>query len=280
MTSQPLFLFLVLALVGAGTTPVDPVEPVIDPIKEGYAAYQEGRLDDALAWYRQALKDHPDDASLDYDLACLLAQRGQLAEARERFARLSASGHAASVDALGQVEEIFDHLPQAEASYRAWLTRNGDQPKVLWRLCRVLLRENKIAEARETLSRLVALDPTDAEARYHLGELELREGKPELAIHEFRQAVNYHPEYTAAWNGLTAAYVRVGALDEAESALHRARAQDPKNIHSRSNAALLAAMRGDTDRARQIWQALLNEYPDFTLAAENLMRLEQAGGQL
>jgi Flp pilus assembly protein TadD len=107
------------------------------------------------------------------------------------------------------------------------------------------------------------------------GELDLRAGQPELAIHEFLQAVRSNPMNIQAWNGLAVAYVRVGSLDDAQRAIEKAEALDPNSPYTRTNRGLLAASQHQWDEARRVWEGVLAQKPDFGPAAENLQQLNR-----
>ncbi len=244
-------------------------------LAQGYQAYQKGELTQALQWYRQAAAINPYDFSVQQDLGCLLAQTGDLEGAHQVLKRVTEQRPSASVyDALGQVQEQLGNLEGARVSFTSSVQLEPENAKTLWRLARVLLRLEHTAEAKKILTRVLTLDPTDAAAHYHMGELDLRAEQPELAIHEFRQVVETHPEHVLAWNGLAIAYLRIGSIEDAEKALGRAQALDAQNIHTRANTGVLAAARNRGNEARAIWEQILKEKPDFALATENLRRLE------
>lgn len=264
----PLLLAASMASLSAG----EPADE--EALAQGWAAYQAGRLEDAAALYQKALDRNPTDRSIQYDLGCLLAQTGKLPQAKMLLSALADQAPNAEVyAALGQVHEQLDDGESAQASLENALQLEPENAKTLWRLSRVLLRMDKPAQAELLLQRLLAIEPTHVEARYHLGELDLRDGQPELAIHEFRQALRQDAAHVMAWNGLAVAYIRVGALDEAQRALDRAALLDPRNLHTRTNAGVLAAARRQWNQARQAWQDVLAQQPDFSPAAENLRTL-------
>jgi len=117
------FLIAVAGIMtGAGDGPSKPhVETAAEAVARGQAAYDAGRLDDALAAFETAIQLAPQRAVPWYDAAATLFQLGRYAEARQRY--VEAREHADSflrtkIDyALGNTALVLGDIPGAIASY-------------------------------------------------------------------------------------------------------------------------------------------------------------------
>jgi glucose-1-phosphate thymidylyltransferase len=94
---------------------------------------------------------------------------------------------------------------------------------------RTLYRQNRFAEAEESLKRAVEYEPLSARSHAFLATTYRRLGQYEAAVREYRKAIELDPRYPFAYNGLafTIAEARSGApgdwdLEEARQQVNRA----------------------------------------------------------
>ena len=245
-------------------------------LASGWRAYQAGDLASALTAYQEAANASPDDASLWYDLGCLYALRHDVSLSRSAFQRalLLNPRLAAAHDALGQLYEQEGHLACAHAFYVSADAIEPGNVKFLRHLSRALLRLNQLEAARQSLQQLLNVKPSDLEARYELGVLELRANAPDLAIHEFHYMIERVPDHVLAWNGLALAYARIDEFGKASDALDHALALQPKNANTQTNLGVVWAYQARWGDARHAWERALELEPGFAPAAKNLNALD------
>jgi Flp pilus assembly protein TadD len=244
-------------------------------IETGWRAYQKKNLPGALHAYQEALNRSPRDASLWFDVGCLLALSHDAENAREAFRQaLSLDPSLPDLhDALGQLDEQDGLLSEARISYTRAADLDASNTRFLRRLVRICLRLDDPTAARDALVRLLRFAPGDVDARYQLGVLELRAGLLDLALHEFQQVVDRAPDHVMAWNGIGLAYARLGAFDDASEALDHARTLQPDHPATQTNLGLLAASQRHWDEARAAWQHAMQLQPEYPPASRNLEAL-------
>jgi tetratricopeptide (TPR) repeat protein len=130
----------------------------------------EGRIDDAIASYRNVLRKAPDHIAAGNKLGFALMQAGRLDEA-----------HAALRRALD--------VDSNDAT-----THNN--------LGLVLMQFGRAADAIVSFKRAVELQPAYAEAHYNLAHTYSSLGQPSAAVAEFRDALRLRPEWPAALGAL------------------------------------------------------------------------------
>ena len=123
-----------------------------DAFQRGLTALKENRMEDALAEFTAAEREHPENARIRNFRGILLVQTGK------------------NADAAAEYQEAIRIDPQMEDAYRnlgflRWTERN-------------------LSQAREALGRAVELSPDDSFAHYYLGRVELDAQQFERAFHE------------------------------------------------------------------------------------------------
>lgn len=151
-------------------------------LKPDYAAAHQGlgaalqclgRMDEAIAAYRTAIRLDPAVAETHYLLANALKDLGQMTEAIDHYRQAVAikpdflealSNMGAALMVQGQTEETISCLNRA-------LKLNPAAPQVLCNLASVLEREGRFNEARERLERALYYAPNFVDAMARLAEL-------------------------------------------------------------------------------------------------------------
>jgi tetratricopeptide (TPR) repeat protein len=140
--------------------------------------------------------------------------------------------------ALAVEAEARGDVPAAVAIYERLMTRWAKNPDVLFNYSNCLIKQRRWREATSTLSMLVQLRPSDAEAHSLLGEAMMQTDEFELAKEELETAVHLAP------NDARTQY-RLGNLlarndqQRARLALNRALTLDPKLAIAKHRLATL-----------------------------------------
>jgi tetratricopeptide (TPR) repeat protein/thiol-disulfide isomerase/thioredoxin len=167
--------------------------------------------------------------------------------------------------------EYFD---QAEASFQSALRDDPESAEALYGLGSVYLKQEKIAEARETFERAVKLTASYPEtlpnAWNNLGLLKTREGKTAEAIPYFQEALKLSPDHLVALENLGNAYRAQKRWDEARKKLEHAVAVDPEDPEANYSLGMVFAQLDDTRRAEEYLQRALKLRPDYPEALNNL----------
>jgi len=154
-----------------------------------------GRLDEAIAHYRDAVRFSTNYTDARINLASSLARSGRLDEAASHYAEalrispddlLAQRGMGSVLAQQGQDQEAAAHLRRAAAADpRDVPTRNN--------LAAVLLRQGRVDEAETHLVEVLRLDPKNATAHANLGALLASRGRAAEAIAHFSEALRLNP---------------------------------------------------------------------------------------
>ena len=166
------------------------IDAAAQSLNLGTELLAEGKIDSAVAQYKEALRLNADDEVAHYNLALALAKLG------DRHA--------------------------AEEQYREALRIYPDYAEAHNNLGNLLAAEGKLEEAMTNLEAAVRLAPSDATAHNNLGNALARQRRLAEAVHCFREAIRLKPDYVEAHYNLGAAHLLQGDPDEAIAELEAA----------------------------------------------------------
>jgi Flp pilus assembly protein TadD len=143
----------------------------------------QGKLDEAISHFSEALRLDPESDKVHYNLGSALRKKGKIGEAITHYQ-----------EAL----RINPHHLEA---------RNN--------LGNALVDKGEFEEAVDHFSAALRLDPNSKEVHYNLGNLYKTRRKFDEAIEQYEKALVIQPEYFDAMNNLALVYVKKGEYDKA-----------------------------------------------------------------
>ena len=175
---------------------------VADPLlKLGTVLRTQGKFDEAIEAFRQAVRASPGIALNHVYLGALLHERGRLEE--------------------------------AAAAYREAIRLKPDYAEALSNLGTALCDLGRPDEAVRLQREAIRLKPGLATAHGNLGAALYDLGRLEEAVAAYRQAIRLAPDLDFAHGNLGTALVALGQAAEARAALQRAVALAPRNVKHR-----------------------------------------------
>ena len=181
-----------------------------DAFQRGLQALKENRLEDALAEFTAAEREHPENARIRNFRGILLVQTGKNEEAAAEYL------------------EAIRLDPRLEDAYR-------NLGFLQW-------TEHQLGKAREALQRAIELLPDDSFAHYYLGRVELDAAQYEPAFHELeisRQPLPADPGFLIQ---SATGYIALGRLEDARKSLEQAMGLRMSDVQSISLASLLLSI--------------------------------------
>lgn len=207
------------------------------PLEDAVALHRAGRREDAERLYRVVLAAQPGQGTAHHNLAILLAERGETANALPHFqaavqaepsqgqywisyvkALILAGRRQDAAAVLEQGRGLGLQGPVVDALLAE--TRKA-VPGDDWGLAQGLAKEGHFADAIAALRRLIAAEPRKADAHLMLGDLLAETGEVEPAIAAYRQAVTLEPRLADAWYHLGTVLSENGRIAEGFAAYMR-----------------------------------------------------------
>jgi Flp pilus assembly protein TadD len=185
----------------------------------------DGRLDEALEHFKEALRLRPKSADSWNGIGEVLLRQGRLDDAMQFFHR---------------AVEFQADFAVARNNLGVALTRKG-----------------LVKEAAAEFQEAVKAKPDYARAHNNLGMALQSQGRLDEAIPELQQSVQLAPEDPEAHNNLGMALGRKGRVDEAIVQLERALALNPKDPQAHHNLGLALSRQRRFDEAIQQYELAL-----------------------
>ena len=197
----------------------------------GYSLFIQGKEEEALAVFAQAVSLDAEDAAAQNNLGVALLQRAQFDQAIDHIHK-AIDLHPGSPQAyfnLGNAYLVAGDLEAAARQYRMAFDLDASQldAKALW--AGILLRKNQVEDARQAWEQVLVADPSHSLALRGLGVIAVMEGQPEVAVAHLKAALVSHPEDAVArfYLGLALKELGMNAEADAEFGAALANSRDP-----------------------------------------------------
>ena len=139
--------------------------------------------------------------------------------------------------------------------------RESNNPSNLNSLATALAEAGRLSEARETLDRVVKLEPSNPVAYEVRALTALRAGDWAATESHARQALAIDGSLSLAWNYLGGALYNQGQAPQAVEAWEKSVSFDSRNFDAMFNLAIVAGEIGDQERARRALQLFIATAP-------------------
>jgi tetratricopeptide (TPR) repeat protein len=173
----------------------------------GAAVENEGKIDEAIHHYSEALRIEREYADAHYNLANALMKTGKTEKAEEARSHLDEAlrikpNFAEAHNALGTYYLIQGKMDEAITQISAAVRLKPDYAVAYNNLGTAFGSRGQIEEAISQYTEAVRLDPGYADAHTNLGVLLARQGKKDDAVAHLREALRLNPENRTAQAGL------------------------------------------------------------------------------
>jgi tetratricopeptide (TPR) repeat protein len=265
----------------SGTLPVgfrDPLVAALDAqvvgtglhLTRGGVALAEGRTEEALEEFREAVADDPASVPARLNLAALLEKTGDLTAAKselEEAARIEPENAPLRL-ALGRLLAREGRDQEAIEQFRQVLERDPDFEAAHFHLGTALGRLGDFEGAVEALSRVLELNPESLAARYQRALVELELSQFDAAAEDLQRVVESDPANAPARLYLGQALRGLGRLEEALETYGSALALELRT----EERALTHLGIGNLHAARGEWEAAIAAYRDALASEGDLLQ--------
>ncbi|MBU2493427.1 MAG: tetratricopeptide repeat protein [Bacteroidetes bacterium] len=136
---------------------------------------------------------------------------------------------------------------------------------------------NNIIHQMEMLQKAVEENPDDTSQVKKYADLLASAHNPEKAVELYKTILNKNPKRIDILLGITIAYYNMRNLEKAEEYTKRILEIDKNNHEANYNLGAIAAGRGNTAKAKEIWENVVLRFPNSSVAQIAEKSLEELG---
>ena len=225
--------------------------------------HQTGDLAEAATYYQRAIEIDPNCAQAQNNLGILLQDRGNIADAVSCFQKAIALNplYAKALNNLGATLQQQGELSSAIACFQQALSVNSNYVPALINLGAAMQAKSQPSEAQRLYERSIEAEPNNPTGHYHLGTLCSEINKIEQAISSLERAIFLHPNYVEAINNLGSAVEQLGDVSRAIWYYEKALEIDENCVKAHFNLGLVLLLTGDLPRglAEYEWRWLTDQ---------------------
>ncbi len=238
----------------------------------GVALVGQGKTQEAVAHYAEALRIKPDYAEAHYNLGAALVGQGKTQEAVAHYAeaRRIKPDYAEAHNNLGVALAGQGKTQEAVAHYAEALRIKPDFAEAHNNLGVTLAGQGKTQEAVAHYAEALRIKPDYAEAHNNLGLVLAGQRKTQEAIAHYAEALRIKPDFAEAYNNLGVALAGQGKTQEAVAHYAEALRIKPDFAEAHNNLGGALAGQGKTQEAIAHYTEALRIKPDFAEAHINL----------
>jgi predicted O-linked N-acetylglucosamine transferase (SPINDLY family) len=238
----------------------------------GVALRAVGDLRESQAAFRAAIKINPDFAEAHNNLGNLLIDAGRFDDAIVACERATAlkPGYGDAFNNLGNALIGKRLIDQAIAAYRRALQINSNHAEAWNNLGIALYESHALDDSIAAVGQALQLRPEYAEAHNNLGNTLRRLGRIADAIAAYQSAINLKPAYAQAHNNLGVILWETGSHEQAIASCQKALQLKPDFAEAHNSLGNVLRDIGDLDKAMVHYQIALEMNPDYAEAHSNL----------
>lgn len=245
-------------------------------ILRGQLALRRGSETDALKFFQQAVELDPGSAgaAANNQIGFLHLHAGRLDEARAAFRaalRIDAFDGGAH-DGLANILSLEGDVEQAIGELQLALRFNPNQPRALATLASLLSQQGNQQQAEKLCQRALEISPKYAVAHSNLGLVYRRMNNFELAEEHYRKAIEAAPYLDAPHVNLAQLHLRRGEKEEALAAFRAAIKASPRypSPIALANLGVHHFNEGRYGRALAFYRRALEVEPDYALVHKQI----------
>jgi len=210
----------------------------------GVTLAAEGKKEEAITHYREAIKIDPDNDRAYYNFGVTLAAEGKKEEAIAHYReaiRINPDMYMAHAN-LGNALAAQGKYSEAIAHYLAVIKINPNNYETHFNLANSLEKQGRVEEAIASYREVLRINPDHSSAHINLGAILGEQLKHDEALYHFRQALRMEPNEPGIYFSLGVALANTGKLKEAEDSFRQAIYLKPDYAEARQALKMVKGM--------------------------------------
>ena len=248
----------------------------------GTALNRQEKLDEAVAAYKEAIRIQPGYAQAHYNLGLSLGAQGNLDEAIPAYKeaiRINPKYEIAHCD-LGNALHNQGKLDEAIAEYKEAIRINPKYDRAYYCMGNSLSAQGRVDEAIDSFKESIRLNPRFSWVHVNLGKLLDDLGSVDESIAEYKEAIRLQPGIPAGYHNLGIALHEKGKLDESIAAYKEAIRNYPDFADAHNGLGIALCDQRKLDESIAEYHEAIRINPGFAFAHNNLSVALRLHGRL
>jgi len=244
----------------------------------GGSLANRGRINEAMASYREAIRSKPDYLDAYKNLGSLLVEQQRLNEAVEHYNTAMAifADEAGLHEGLGLALFEQGKINEAVEQYNKAIEIDEQRASAYDNLGRALFSLNRPNEAQQHFAKSLELNPNQAVTHNNMGSLLASQGKMLEAIEHFEQSLRLSPNQARTLCNLGSAFACLAEFSKAQQKYEAALRIEPDDAETYFNLGLCLQQQGRTNEAMEKFGRALAINPQHAGARQAINELRRA----
>lgn len=259
----------------------------------GHALENEGRYQEALAYFQQAVHIQEDDIGAHINVGRTYNNLKMYDEAEKAYlkakslfprikpgesyqARIAPNHLNVFINLANLIARNQTRLEEADFLYRQAISMRADYVQAYINRGDILMKLNRTSQAQEVYEKALLYDSENADIYYNLGVVFLEQGKSAQANVYFNKALELYPEHEQALLNSAILLQEMGSQEARQVSrerLHKVLNKNGDNEKVFFNLGMLAMDEGDFESAEQYFKRAIHLKANFRSALFNLALL-------
>ncbi|MBF0195174.1 MAG: tetratricopeptide repeat protein [Magnetococcales bacterium] len=241
-------------------------------LDKGVACHNAGKLDDAMAFYKQSLDYQPQNFNALSNFGFALQAKGEIVKAVEYYKKaitinpnfaLAYNNLGFALAELGKLDESITVLQNAIAI-------EPNYAQAHYNLGNTQQMQQKFDDAIFSFKAAIAIKPDYFESHYNLGNAYMVKERVYKAIASYKKAVKLNPDFAKLYINYGVALRETGQLEEAVKCFKKAIAINPHYAQAHNNLGVTLKEQGKIKKAVASFNRAIKIKPDYAEAYGNL----------
>ena len=225
---------------------------------------QQGNLETAATYYRQALELNPELATRFWEQGKTAFESGNYKDAVEPL-NVHIILFPKDIDAtylLGQTYEANEDKANALVYYEKTLQLDANRPDVLYKMAHIYREGESHQKAIDALKKIITIDSSDAQAHYLSALSHLALEQHDAALSAFLETVRLTPDNVAAQYQIGMLYEKKGDINNTIVFFEKTIELDPENAEPFFRLGGIYQKRKEEDNMIRVYQPALKLEPN------------------
>lgn len=241
-----------------------------------------GREDEAMSYYRDAIRNKGENPQLHLNLAGIYERKALLDEAVVEYRQVLAStpDNVQARQRLADIYTLRGSFPQALEQYQELAKMNPSDAATQLKLARALVNTKDLDSAITAYQGAIKLDAESLEAHRELANLLRKRNMMDEAANQYQEVLRLKKDDQDARTALTAIYVKNKNYDSLAKLLKEGVELAPSDANAHYKLGLVYEFQKNYSAATAEYKEAVNLKPDHAKALNAMGRVQMKDGRI